>query len=364
MLFELRVYISFLLQAFLSALVFACQPDEQCVRLDTCYPLMKILRPWGMTTAEREIFHNRQCAIDNRSSVLLHKVRICCPKSGDVLPNNQICGQTPPASHVIAGEEAPLNGFPWIAMLLYANLHSSTRDTVQRCAGSLITNRYVLTAAHCVNINGLQLRSVRLGEHDTSSNPDCVTSMSEKKMCAPPHLEINVELAIKHRHYVAIAGKQYNDIALLRLQFPVRYTSNIRPICIIPSDDFSNPSFDNFNFQIAGWGSSDTQNSSNTLLYANIQGMNPDECSRSYSSLWITKETQICAGGQNGKDTCKGDSGSPLMATMGWGVDEFVYLAGITSYGFNPCGDFPAAYTKTSYYVNWIQRSMSRYEHY
>jgi len=105
------------------------------------------------------------------------------------------------------------------------------------------------------------------------------------------------------------------------------------------------------------------QSSSNVLLYANIQGRNPDECSRSYSFLGINKETQICAGGQNRKDTCKGDSGSPLMATMGWGVDEFVYLAGITSYGFNQCGDWPAAYTKTSSYINWIQWGMSRYEH-
>jgi len=48
---------------------------------------------------------------------------------------------------------------------------------------------------------------------------------------------------------------------------------------------------------------------------------------------------------------------------MGWGVDEFVYLAGITSYGFNQCGDWPAAYTKTSSYINWIQWGMSRYEH-
>nr|XP_016927098.2 spaetzle-processing enzyme-like [Drosophila suzukii] len=363
MFLEQKLYISFLLQAFLSALVFACQPDEQCVRLDTCNPLMKFLRPWGMTTAEREIFHNRQCSIDNTRSVLLHQVWICCPQSGDVLPNNQICGQTPPAFHITAGKEAPLNGFPWMAMLLYANSFSSTQDTVPRCAGSLITNRYVLTAAHCVNINGMELRRVRLGEHDTSSNPDCIILMSGKKICAPPHLEIKVELAIKHEHYVAIEGKHYNDIALLRLQFPVRYTEQILPICIFPSDNLSNPSFDNYNLQIAGWGSSNMQNSSSILLYANIQGRNPDECSRSYSFLGINKETQICAGGQNRKDTCKGDSGSPLMATMGWGVDEFVYLAGITSYGFNQCGYWPAAYTKTSSYVNWIQWSMSRYEH-
>jgi len=143
-----------------------------------------------MTTAERAIFHNRQCSRDNTRSVLLHQVWICCPQSGDVLPNNQICGQTPPAFHITAGEEAPLNGFPWMAMLLYANSFSSTQDTVPRCAGSLITNRYVLTAAQCVNINGLELRSVRLGEHDTSSNPDCLTLISGTKICAPPHLEI------------------------------------------------------------------------------------------------------------------------------------------------------------------------------
>ncbi|XP_017008644.3 spaetzle-processing enzyme-like [Drosophila takahashii] len=249
-----------------------------------------------------------------------------------------------------------------MAMLLYINPHSSAQSPVSKCAGSLISNRYVLTAAHCVDINGFNIHSVRLGEHDTSSNPDCPMQLDGRRVCAPPHLEIKVEVIIKHEHYRTFGGKHYNDIALLRLQFPVRYTHQIQPICILPEYEFSNPFFDDYNLQIAGWGISHWNTFSTLLLYANIRGRNPDECSIRYPSLGFHKETQICAGGQNGADTCRGDSGSPLMATMGRGVDEFVYLAGITSYGNNQCGYGPAVYTKTAKYIDWIRWNMWRYE--
>lgn len=110
--------------------------------------------------------------------------------------------------------------------------------------------------------------------------------------------------------------------------------------------------------QIAGWGLSHKQGYSNVLLQAYVNGRNADECSLSEPSLGLDKETHICAGNLGGNDTCKGDSGGPLMAIMERGDEEFVYLAGITSYGYSQCGYGPAAYTKTSKFVEWILWNM------
>ncbi|EDW98163.1 spaetzle-processing enzyme [Drosophila yakuba] len=358
----LRVYLFFLLQAqllvHLAESAFpSCLPDEQCTRLSECSPLLRFLKPKNMTPAEMEVFSQRQCGYDPNGGELVYRVFVCCPAWDYVLPNHRICGQTPAAYRVARGEEAELNQMPWMAMLLYAELYMPAwnRRLVSRCAGSLITNRYVLTAGHCLKRLGYELRRVRLGEHNTLSNPDCVTEMNGRWKCAAAHLEIDVEWSIRHEDYMVIDQRPYNDIGLLRLKFPVRYTAAIKPICIELGYAFSNPSFDNYTFQIAGWGLTLWEGYSNVLLRADVTGRRADKCSL---RLGLRADTQICAGSLGGSDTCKGDSGSPLMATMGRADEEFVYLAGITSYGYNQCGSGPAAYTKTSKFLEWIQWNM------
>ncbi|XP_017012474.2 spaetzle-processing enzyme [Drosophila takahashii] len=314
-----------------------------------------------MTSAEKQIFQNRSCGYDPYGSAEVHRAFVCCPDYGDFLPD--FCGQGPPVYRIAAGKEAQPNSYPWMAMLLYKNTLYSGQNLVPKCAGSLITNRYVLTAAHCVHVSGFQLKSVRLGEHNISSNPDHII----QELYAPPHLEINVEQIIKHEEFHNVDNrKYYNDIALLRLEIIVRYTRQIIPICILTGQE----SFDPYPFlinstlHIAGWGYSHMQEFSKILLEAKIKIRNPDECFRKYPFLGLNKESQICAG-NDGKDTCEGDSGSPLMAPMRWGENEFVYLAGITSYGGSfdrTCGYGPAAYTKTSKFLDWIRRNMFKLE--
>lgn len=70
-------------------------------------------------------------------------------------------------------------------------------------------------------------------------------------------------------------------------------------------------------------------------------------------------DTQICAGGESGKDSCRGDSGGPLM-TVNTSRDNNWYAAGIVSFGPTPCGfeNWPGIYTRVSSYVNWIVGKM------
>ncbi|XP_028042611.1 phenoloxidase-activating enzyme-like, partial [Bombyx mandarina] len=70
-------------------------------------------------------------------------------------------------------------------------------------------------------------------------------------------------------------------------------------------------------------------------------------------TLW---NKQICAGGVPGKDSCKGDSGGPLMYENGRQYE----VVGVVSFGPTPCGlpDIPGVYTKVYEYLDWIRSTV------
>ena len=78
----------------------------------------------------------------------------------------------------------------------------------------------------------------------------------------------------------------------------------------------------------------------------------------------LDNNTQICAGGEKEKDSCRGDSGGGLF----WRSDltdntQPWYLLGIVSFGSRECGNgLPAVYTRVSAYRTWIRRKMALYE--
>lgn len=78
-------------------------------------------------------------------------------------------------------------------------------------------------------------------------------------------------------------------------------------------------------------------------------------CQMAYEKKLIA-EDQLCAGGQVGIDSCRGDSGGPLMAS----INGRWYVYGIVSHGPAKCGtpNLPGVYTNVSYYVRWIYRKV------
>ncbi|KMZ05348.1 spaetzle-processing enzyme [Drosophila simulans] len=349
-----KVYILVLLQAIFfihlaeCVRLSSCQKDEKCTRLVSCSPLMNILRPRGMTQAEKDVFANRQCGLDPNGRELLYMVYVCCPELGDVLPSKQTCGKTTPVLGFRGAENAELKEYPWMVLLLYENRLSLTWNQRTGCVGSLINSRYVLTAAHCViggylTHNDLVLKSVRLGE----SHNDSITSVSRW-----PHLDVEVGHTTVHQGFTSSGGTYHNDIALLRLRIPLRYTKQIQPICLLDADF---PLHD-LNLQVSGW---DPTKSSQSLITSTIKKRNPVDCLIGYTSF--RPASQICAGGQRKRDTCAGISGSPLMGIMESGVDEFVFLEGIASYGQQYCytAGIPGVYTKIDHFLEWIKANLA-----
>lgn len=230
------------------------------------------------------------------------------------------------------------------------------------CGGALINSRYVLTAGHCLASSKLEkygwdLHSVRLGEWDTSTAPDCVVELTKKRVCAPLHMDIEIEKRILHELYVPNSIDQMHDIALLRVKEPVHFSEYVKPICLPIGNDLRNNNFENQAMDVAGWGVTEDGKSSNTKLKINVHVWNLDRCQEKYRTYQMhLNRSQLCAGGKANVDTCQGDSGGPLMVTTKAEEQEIFFVAGVTSYGPQPCGlqGWPGVYTRVGHYVEWI----------
>ena len=66
----------------------------------------------------------------------------------------------------------------------------------------------------------------------------------------------------------------------------------------------------------------------------------------------------ICASTENGRDTCSGDSGGPLINRV-TGVQ-----VGIVSYGYECATGVPAVYTQVSAYQGWVLSTLARHAGY
>lgn len=187
------------------------------------------------------------------------------------------------------------------------------------CGGSLINTHYVITASHCVNGKSIpsdwRLTGVRLGEWDTTTNPDCETDVRGEKDCAPEHIDVLIERAIPHPQYNPSSKNQVHDIALLRLNRDIVYTDFVRPICLPINNNLRLAAFDGIVMDIAGWGKTEKVSASSLKLKASVEGYTIEGCRSIYMRQnIILEDTQICAGGKEGIDSCRGDSGGPLIS--------------------------------------------------
>ncbi|EFN75742.1 Serine protease easter [Harpegnathos saltator] len=266
-----------------------------------------------------------------------------------LLPN--VCGRDL-SQKIFGGERTDLDEFPWMALLEYQKPNGRTTA----CGGVLISKRYILTAAHCIKGKDLpptwRLTSVRLGEYNTETEQDCVRDGENSMICSDDPISVGVEEQIAHEQYKPLSRDQRNDIALLRLSRDVQFTRFIKPICLPSNSSLGNK------FYVAGWGKTETRSASDVKLKLSLPLTNKEQCEQTYSAAGVRLGLgQICAGGQRGKDSCRGDSGGPLMAIerIADGTGRWTAI-GVVSFGPSPCGmeGWPGVYSKVSDFVPWI----------
>ncbi|XP_063244258.1 uncharacterized protein LOC134543278 [Bacillus rossius redtenbacheri] len=240
-----------------------------------------------------------------------------------------VCGVPNRKQRIVGGYVTKVNEFPWVVAMY--------RRGRFYCAGSLITRRHVLTAAHCVeNINMKDVR-VSLGEHDRVSKAEAVT------------VERKVRAAAKHADFTLLTFN--HDVAVLELDSPVKLGATIRTACI---PDHAEEDYSGRVAVVAGWGRVEEKKpTSGMLRKVAVPIMTEEECKAAgYNETRIT-QNMICAGYSEGKkDACQGDSGGPLHIDGEKGSLEVV---GIVSWG-RGCArpNYPGIYTRVANYLDWI----------
>ncbi|CAD0205744.1 unnamed protein product [Chrysodeixis includens] len=182
----------------------------------------------------------------------------------------------------------------------------------------------------------------RLGEYDLSKAGECVAGV-----CADPVVRIDVAETVVHPDY---DGKDH-DIAVLRLAEDAPYTDFIRPVCL-PYGKLEPGAI----FEASGWGEIPSKGYySSTKKVIILPYWETLACQASYHNLKVPDHA-ICAGGKEGVDTCRGDSGGPLTL-----VRDRIELWGVTSAGNSHCGTegSPGIYTNVVQHVEWIELVLS-----
>ncbi|XP_074601935.1 tryptase beta-2-like [Brevipalpus obovatus] len=259
------------------------------------------------------------------------------------------CGLENIHNRIFNGEKVAENSYPWLAFI-----HVYKRNQYFRCAGSLIDDQHVVTAAHCVHDGDEPVDpsaiKVYLGGHFLKRLPKHITVES-----------LNVDPDFKNDQRLDYIG---HDMTILTLSKSVNFTRKVMPICI-PADN-SLP-YAGQAMKIAGWGMMAGDEYPTTPREAKVYHLSEQKC-RAQMNLAIGLETghpsrvfgynlpptDICAMNMElNSDACSGDSGAPLMwrnpNNGRW------YLIAVVSRGRGGCdstGSRPGIYTSVSHYRN------------
>ncbi|KAF7660261.1 hypothetical protein LDENG_00285290, partial [Lucifuga dentata] len=229
-------------------------------------------------------------------------------------------------SRIVGGDNAEVASSPWQVMLY----KRSPQELL--CGASLISNEWILTAAHCIlyppwnkNYTTNDLL-VRLGKHNRAKFERGIEKI------------VAIDKIIVHPKYNWKENLD-RDIALLHLRHPVTFTDHIHPVCLPERIVVKKLMTEGHKGRVSGWGnlresfSSVSRALPTVLQQIHLPIADQDTC-RSSTSISIT-DNMFCAGykpedTQRG-DACEGDSGGPFV--MKNPEDNRWYQIGIVSWG-------------------------------
>ncbi|XP_030640883.1 trypsin-3 isoform X1 [Chanos chanos] len=225
---------------------------------------------------------------------------------------------------IVGGYECRKNALPY---------QVSLNSGYHFCGGSLISDLWVVSAAHCYK-SRVQLR---LGEHNIATNEGTEQFINSAKV-------------IKHPRYNS--RNLDNDIMLIKLSRSASLNSYVRTVALPTSCAGAGT-----RCLVSGWGntsgSGSEYNYPDRLRCLDVPILSDSTCRSAYPGQ-ITSN-MFCAGFmEGGKDSCQGDSGGPVVCNG--------ELQGVVSWGYG-CAlrNKPGVYAKVCNYNSWIRSTMSSY---
>ncbi|CAG5035496.1 unnamed protein product [Parnassius apollo] len=253
------------------------------------------------------------------TSILISILCIISGIHGYILPVDDFYLQNP---RIVGGENAPEGGIPYQASLRsMLNAHF--------CGGSILSSRWILTAAHCTVGKTNRTMIVVVGTNSLLAGGD----------------EYSVEDILIHEQYNG--NFIYNDVSLIKVSVDIQFSDRVQPIQLPDTNTESGAEL-----LLSGWGRLSYPGVLPVQLQMiNLVSLSVEECQDKYQGINPVYETQICSLTKRGEGACHGDSGGPLV--------EDGKVVGIVSWGMPCARGYPDVYTRVYSFKNWIENKMS-----
>ncbi|XP_046384718.1 phenoloxidase-activating factor 2-like [Ischnura elegans] len=260
--------------------------------------------------------------------------------------------------------EAQFGEFPWMTAVLQPvearalgeeEREEGSTETVLKylCGGSLIHPKVVLTGAHCVASFVDSPLTIRAGEWDSRTSKEIYR-----------HQDRGVSKVVVHPQFKS--GNLFNDVALLFLSEPVKPAKHIGFVCLPDKNLLPPPATICL---ASGWGKDAFGKEgkySSILKRLDLPIVSHAKCQHNLRKTRLgyyfrLHESFICAGGEKGKDTCKGDGGGPLVCPHPHNPERYMQ-SGIVAWGIGCMkSHIPGVYANVAHFRDWIDENMKEH---